>query len=146
MFNVEIKGLNQVLSNTEKYSKDLANGIDQELSTAAENVAVMAKVRAPKGRTGELVSSISANISTKFSKSISASAPHAPFVEFGTGVRVFKTPEFNFTPEVRAYAREFFVSGKGRQFPHPFLFPSLEVEKPRLITRIKERLFTKQVL
>lgn len=143
MYKVELKGLQQVLANIEKYSKDLADGIDQDLSTAAESVAVMAKTKAPIGKTGALGEYIRADVSIRFQKTVTVYAPYAAYVEFGTGVKVFKTPEFNFTPEMKAYAMEFYVSGKGREPAHPYLFPSLEIEKVRLIARIKERLFGK---
>lgn len=141
MFNVEIQGLTQVLSKIEAYSKELADGLDEELSLAAENVANMARVRAPKGRSGQLAASITADIGQRFSKTVSVPVLYAPYVEFGTGLKVFKSPSFNFTPEMKAYAMEFYVSGLGKEPPLPYLFPSLEVEKVRLMTRIKQRFF-----
>ncbi len=146
MYNVSIQGLPEVLQKIESYSKELADGIDNDLSTAAKNTAALAIARAPFGRTGQLKGSIRANTTIRFSKTVSATVIHAPYVEFGTGLKVFKTPSFNFTPEMRAYAREFYVSGRGREPAQPFLFPSLEIEKVRLINRIKERLFKNKTI
>jgi HK97 gp10 family phage protein len=143
MFKTEIKGLKELQVKLEQYDKNLANKIDEQLSIGAENIAVLAKSKAPVGRSGKLGASISADVSQRFSKSISVGVPYGAFVEFGTGSKVFKTPEFNFTPEMKAYALEFFVSGKGKQPASPFLFPSLEIEKKRIIFRIKEVLFGK---
>jgi hypothetical protein len=141
MYYVEMNGLEKVLKNIEKYSKELADGIDDELSEAAQKVAVGAIFRAPMGRSGALKGSIRADTTIRFNKTVSAGISYAPYVEFGTGARVFKTPLFNFTSEMRAYAMEFYVSGKGRGFPHPYLFPALELEKPKLLAKIKERFF-----
>jgi len=140
-YTAKIAGLDQVLRNIERYSKELADGIDKEISTGAKNIAVSAALKAPKGKSGELGGSISVLNPVKYSYAVSVSAPYAPFVEFGTGLRVFKTPEFNFTPEIRAYARQFFVSGKGRLYPTPFLFPAYEYEKLQIVKRVKAILF-----
>ena len=143
MFKAEIKGLKELQLKIERYDKDLSVRIDKELSDGAENIAVMARSKAPKGRSGKLGASISADVTRKFNKSISVGVIYAPYVEFGTGVKVFQNPSFNFTPEMRLYAREFYVTGKGKQPAHPFLFPSFVIEKKRIIDRIKQVLFGK---
>lgn len=140
-FKASIQGLSETLRKIEKYNTQLAVDIDGQLTVAANNVANAARLRAPKGKTGLLTASIRTDTSVKYSKKVEVAHFVAPYVEFGTGVKVFQNPVFNFTPEMRAYAREFYVSGKGRQPAQPYLFPSLEAEKPKLLNRIKEVLF-----
>lgn len=141
MYNVNISGLDATIKKIESYNKELADWIDAELTVTAENTALMARVKAPIGRSGHLASSISANVSVRFSKTVSVSAIYAPYVEFGTGSRVFKTGDFTFTPEMKAYAMEFFVTGRGKEFPQPYLFPALEINKKRFMARLKTKFF-----
>lgn len=141
MIRVQINGLREVMKRIEKVDKALATKVGDELTTGARNIESQAKAYAPKGRTGELAGSIEADVSQPYDKRVSVSAPYAPFVEFGTGVRVFQNPSFNFTPEIRAYAMEFYVNGLGKQPAHPYLFPAFEQEKLQIIKRIKKVLF-----
>lgn len=138
MFNVKIEGLQEVLSKIESYSKELFADVDAELSAGVENIAGKARAAAPIGNSGELSSSISHGKRGNYSYFVSVSASYAPYVEFGTGSKVFKTPIFNFTPEMRDYAREFFVSGKGRLPATPYLFPAYEAEKVKVVQRIRQ--------
>lgn len=137
MIHLKIKGLNETLARINKYSKELAAKIDKEIKDGADNVATGARLRAPKGKTGVLAASIITGRVGSYSYFVSVPPTYAPFVEFGTGIKVFKTPEFNFSPEMKSYAREFYVSGKGKQSPSPFLFPALEKEKPRIVSRVR---------
>lgn len=141
-FTVNMTGLSDVLRKIEAYSKDLADSIDTELSVAAQAVALTAKVRAPKGKTGALSASIYSDVSVRFSKRIIAPLYYSPYVEFGTGARVFENKiGFEFSPEIRAFAREFYVNGMGRMPAQPYLFPAYEVEKKKFIQRVKDILF-----
>lgn len=137
-FTFKVQGLADTLKKFEKLDKDLSDKIDKQLDNSSKNVAAAARTDAPIGRRKILVSSIGYNISERFEKSIFALAPYAPYVEFGTGSRVFEnTRGFTFNANTRAYARGFFVSGKGRQPAQPYLFPAFEREKIVLLNRIK---------
>lgn len=139
-FSVEVKGLKELQKKLENYDQSLSKGVDQELTDGALNIAAKAKQLAPQGTSGKLAGSIGADVTRPFQKTIGTPLFYAPFVEFGTGRNVFKGP-FNFTPEMRDFAREFFVSGKGKLEAQPFIFPALVDEKPKLIKRIKEKVF-----
>lgn len=141
MYSVKINGLDDVIKKVESYSKEFATRIDGEVFDGARNIALGARARAPRGKTGALAVSVTYGRLGKYSSFVSVGASYAPFVEFGTGIRVFKSPEFNFTPEIRDYARQFYVNGKGRLFPSPFLFPAYEYEKIQIVKRIKDFLF-----
>lgn len=138
-FKAEIKGLQQVRQRIEKFSKALSDDVDEILSEGAHNIAEAARNNAPKGATGALKASISADTTEKWNKTISANVPYAAYVEFGTGSHVFENKiGFDFAPEVKAFAEEFYVNGKGRQMATPYLFPALESEKLRIIQNIKK--------
>ena len=141
MFKAKFTGLKEVITRLEQFDKKLALGVDEELSKGALNISLQARLRCPKGRRQRIASSIAADIASKYRKTVTVGVSFAPFVEFGTGVRVFQTPEFNFTPEMREYAREFYVNGLGKEPARPFLLPSFEVEKPQILKRIKENVF-----
>lgn len=139
-FNIKVNGLESVLKNMEKYDKRVADDVDHELDVAAETVAAQARARAPKGKQNRLAPSIQANTGQKFRKSVTVGANFGAFVEFGTGSHVFKGP-YAFTSEEKAFARQFYVSGKGRMRSRAFLFPAFDDEKPKLLERIKKVLF-----
>lgn len=140
MFKTTIQGLSGVLKKIESYDKKLAADVDDILSEGANNIARSAAARAPKGKSGALAASISADTSMKYRKAVTVGVSYGPFVEFGTGSRVFDTG-FQFTPEMRAYAMEFYVSGKGRLPPSPFLFPAYTEEVIKIKERIKQLFF-----
>jgi hypothetical protein len=139
-FTMRVQGIEGVLRNIERIDRFAASGIDEELTEAAKNVAQEARITAPKRKNGNLRASISADTSTRFRKSVIAGAKYAPYVEFGTGKKVFQGA-YNFTSEEKKYAKLFFVSGKGRTRSHAYLFPAFHREIPRLQQRIKKRLF-----
>src|SRR5688500_4218860 len=130
-FTIKTKGLDSVLRNAEKIAKDKAHGIDTELDTAAINIHSDARGR-PKGN---LASQIYSDTSKRFSKSVGVGNPIGAYIEFGTGQHVFKGP-YSFTPEEKQFAKQFYVSGKGKTPSHPYMFPSFHEEIPKLLQRI----------
>jgi HK97 gp10 family phage protein len=138
-FFMKVQGLDAVLRNIEKVERKVAISIDRELSEAARNVAREAAATAPK-ESGKLIQSIKADASTKYNKSVSVGEFYAPFIEFGTGKRVFDGL-FKFSSDQKAFARKFFVSGKGKMPSRAYLFPAYEKELERLKDRIKKVLF-----
>jgi hypothetical protein len=141
-FTMKLEGLDKVLNRIEKIGgASFANMVDQELETAANTVASEARTAAPRGRSGRLKFAIQAETAVRFTKGVRVNASYAPYVEFGTGKNVFQGA-YNFTPAQRKYASQFYVSGKGKTKSHAFLFPAFEREKPRLLGRIKNRMFT----
>lgn len=142
MFKIKIHGLSEVLKRIESYDKKLADGVDDILSQGAVNIAETARLRAPKGKSGALSASIMADTSMKYRKLVSVGVSYAPFVEFGTGSRVFDTKNgFTFTKEMRDYAMDFYVSGKGRLPATPFLFPAYTEEILKIRKQIKKLFF-----
>lgn len=70
---------------------------------------------------------------------IIAGAATSAYFEFGTGEFVFDGENW-VDGDLREYARNFFVNGKGKTKPHPFLFNSFYEERVELIKRLKEKL------
>lgn len=144
MFTVKIQGLESVLKKIERYDKALGEGVINELSQGAKNIAAVAKVNAPTGKTGALAASGGFDISQPYRKSIFFTAPYAPYVEFGTGSKVFQSVNgFAFTPEMKDFAREFYVNGMGRMPARPYLFPAYSAEIVQIRKRIRNLFFGK---
>lgn len=141
-FKGEIQGLGKVIARIAAIDKGLATGVDNILTQGAINIQNRAKQLAPVGRSAQLGHFIFADVTGHNTKEIDAFAPYAPYVEFGTGIRVFQSKSgFEFTDEMKAYAKEFYVNGKGRQPAQPFMFPALETERPRILAAVKQLFF-----
>lgn len=137
-FKTQIKGLAELKAKLEKYNKDLSVGVDNILSQGAEFMAATARRNAPVGRTGALGGFIKADVNGP-SKTVTAFAPYAPYVEFGTGSRVFDNRiGYEFAPEVKDFAKEFYVNGKGKMPATPFFFPALDEAKVKIINDVKK--------
>lgn len=135
-FTIRTKGLDNVLRNINRSSKEFARKVDNELDVAARNVASEARSRAK----GSIASSIYANTSQEFRKTVGSSNPVAAYYEFGTGQFVFKGA-YTFTPEEKQFAKLFYVSGKGTTKSHAALFPAFHEEIPKLMQRIRKAQF-----
>lgn len=125
-FDVKIKKFEQ------ETKKQLAN----ELNRFAILSVSDAKRDCPVDE-GFLRNSISFNSATpeKLGVSVVAASNYAAYVEFGTGqFAALYVPSL--PPDFQAYARQFFVNGKGRLPARPFLIPSVL----RNLDKLKERL------
>lgn len=140
-FKVKIEGLDRVIKQIEAYDKKLGDDVSAELEKGAQFASEKAKQLAPNGESGRLKSSIGFASIDKYNKMFFASAPYAAYVEFGTGSRVFESKSgFAFTPEMREFAREFYVNGMGRMPATPFMFPALEIAKLEIIKNVRSLL------
>lgn len=137
-FTLDIRGIDQLKERLSKMSKELEDRVDKQLTASALKITAQAKIMAPKDL-GGLANAISAKIDQKLNKEVVADTEYAAFVEFGTGpfaaAYVPRLPE-----EIQKYAMTFFVNGKGHTPAQPFLFPSYEAEKPKLIENIKKEI------
>ncbi len=137
-----MEGLESVIKNIEAYSIELGTAVDEELSTGAINIAERARADAPIGKTGALGNYVKASTGEKYNKTVDVFAPYAAYVEFGTGSRVFESilganKGFQFSDDMKEFAMEFYVSGKGRMPASPFLVPAFEIEKVNIIKNIR---------
>lgn len=82
-FNIQIKGLDQVIRNLNSYPNRLAVQIKGELKIAAEEVAAQSRKDAP-GNYGRLRQAIVVTDTGKLSNTVSVNADYAAFMEWGT--------------------------------------------------------------
>ena len=143
----ELKGLITFKAKLENIRSNIIDGIDGELEAAAENIELYAKQNVPDtaGIAGGGKIDFAGQIRNSFyldnqplRKEIGVrninNKPYPAWIEFGTGIYV-SIPE-----GLEDYAMTFYVNGKGKILPHPFLFPAVERERVELIKRIKELL------
>ena len=145
-FTVQIQGLDKLLTKVKTLPKEIQVEISSELELSAQNIVEKAKLRVPKdfGGGGGLVSKIGSNKTGKpMTYEIFADQSYAPYVEFGTGRFVFQNQPW-VDAELMAYARTFYVNGKGKLPPQPYFFNSFFEEKPVLIKNLKKVLELKK--
>lgn len=138
-FKANIQGLGSVLNRIKQYDEALATGVDDILTDAAVNISTQAKATVAKD-TQALANSIGVDVSQKNSKVVGTDLVYGAYLEFGTGEFVFDGP-FNFTDEQKQFAKQFFVSGKGRLHSKPYLFPALEAEIPKALQKVRRLFF-----
>lgn len=145
MITIQVQGLTELLANISAYSQDLADQVDKSLDDGANEIVVLARADAPVGRTGALAQSINATLVPFGEKTITVSVPYGAFVEFGTGSKVFQNSRgFVYSTDLRAYAQEFYVNGKGRMRARPFLFPAFEMKRRDILDAVKRALLPKR--
>lgn len=162
VLSIQVKGLDKVLKNLEKESKDKLDLVDAEMGASAEMIRLNASRNAPVNM-GQLRSSISTKQSY-LNKEVNVNAFYAPYVEFGTKTLT------SVPAELQNYAIQFKgSSGRGGKLkdaiykwakqkgidqkfwyiiylrilkfgsrPHPFFFPAFSNERPKLLDRIKK--------
>ncbi len=143
MISVQIKQ-----SDIDKLAREIAKRGDSyrdKMKTVVHRSALSIESRAKLNVTedssdGRLRASIISELDPQRpSANVHTAVFYAPYVEFGTGERVFQNTKngYNFTDEDRQYASQF-IKGPGRNSPaRPFLFPASEVERPRLLNALK---------
>jgi len=123
--------LKDSLNKLKKLKNDLAKEIDLELADGAEEIALLAKQKAP----GMIAIGISVTKMSFLRYSIDSNYNYSAYVEFGTG-KFFIDYRSQLTNEWRKIASEFYVNGLGRTKQQPFLYPSVTQVKPKLYKRL----------
>lgn len=134
-----IKDLNRTMN---KYRSVLTKDLGDETRKAALNVERNTKKRLSSilgASGGRLITSYhTRNFENPISADVFSNLEYAPFVEFGTGTKVFDSGDYNFTAEDKEYASQF-KRGPGRNMSaKPALFPSWEAERPEFIKRVRK--------
>jgi hypothetical protein len=120
--SVTLNGLDKALQNITDFAVNSEAIVDGVLENTADRTASDAALFAPPGIAGTI-----SVINEPLSKTVHVDNPIAAYVEFGTGEFVQGYPFDDVFPsggELRDYAMTFFVNGKGRLAPHPYLFPA----------------------
>lgn len=130
----KLNGLKQVQSSIRKLDRGSEKAINKGVQQIARSILKSALSRVPENQ-GLLKSSLGMEQNTDdMSAKVYADILYAAYVEFGTGgfVEVPKGME--------DYAMEFFVSGDGITRPQPFLMPSFNENKEKLLPLIEAEL------
>lgn len=135
-FGIELQGLQSIRAKLKSLRADAEDILSEEMEVAQDNIELAAKNNVPTDL-GNLKNTIRPIDGGKLLKGVEVTAKYAPYVEFGTGIKV-SVPE-----GLEAYAMTFFVNGKGRMPAKPYLFPALETERVKFIERLKKSLGAK---
>lgn len=102
----------------------------------ANEIAVTAIGLAPE-ELGQLVNSIEV-LQGENAVGVAVNAPHAAFVEFGTGE--YAADYVSTLPdEWKEEARKFFVNGLGRQQAHPYFYPAVQRHQDDIIPELDKQ-------
>ena len=135
---LDLDNLSDLFKDLDKLSVEVQAEVRNELNASALTIQSSAKRLAPVDL-GFLRNSIYLKEENKDKQlvfTVGAKAKYAPYIEFGTGTEV----------TVPAGYEELAIVFKGKNAarvnirPQPFLIPSFEVEKPKLIERITKLL------
>lgn len=163
--SVQIKGLDKVLKSLGDAGKEIAEDIDIEMTASVVNIANLAVNKAPINF-GQLRASISPKFDKFLYKEVNVNADYAPFVEFGTKSNFDKSIDPEIKRYAATFKGSRTGSGKLKDAiykwankkgiekkywgiiylrilkfgskPHPFLFPSFDYERPKLLQRLKK--------
>jgi len=134
--SLNVFGLDKVFSTLNKLSKELQDEISLELHASATNIRTNAIKNTPVNfstlRSSIQVITEGEGASTAYS--IGSMLKYAPYVEFGTGGSVL----------IPAGYEDFAILFKGKGVrkinlrPKAYLIPAFEIEKVKLIKRVKE--------
>lgn len=137
-FSFEVEGLNQVLKGLDKLEDNVLSEADGELKASAAKISRDAKSAAPIDL-GFLRNAISVVENGRLDYEVVAQRHYAPYVEFGTGGLV----------DVPAGLEDYAIQFKGKGIKQvnlparPYLFPSYEQEKVKLLERLRKTLAQK---
>lgn len=128
----KIKGMEQLLRDLKKMEQNVSKATQKGILKTARLIEADAKAKVPVDK-GALQASIGVE-QTPTVTYIFADKPYAAFQEFGTG------PLVEIPKGYEAYAKEFFISGKGTTSAQPFLFPALFKNQETLVPNIEEEI------
>jgi len=137
-FGINLTGIKEVENALKTMDKHLRQDVGDEINSSALNIMSSAKRLAPIDL-GFLRGQISIEPVNDLTYEVEAKAKYSAYIEFGTGGEV-RIPD-----GYEDLAKLF--KGRGLRTinirPQPFLIPSFETEKPKLIQRLKKLLDAK---
>jgi hypothetical protein len=119
------------LNQLKKLKNELAKEIDMEIGAAAEEIAILAKRKAPDF----IVSGINVEKLSFLRYSINSNFQYSAYYEFGTG-DFYDKYKSKLTNEWREIAKQYFINGEGFTKQRPFLFPSVKQVEPKLYKKL----------
>lgn len=117
---VKVTGQKELIKALSKFGEETEKRIDQITHATATQIADQAKFNAPRANAEiNIAQSINVSKESKLFYTVNVNAvPIAAYLEFGTGAFVEVAPEW------KDMAWEFYVNGKGRLHPQPYLYPA----------------------
>jgi len=137
-FGLNLTGIKEVENALKTMDKHLRQDVGDEINASALEILSSAKRLAPVDLSG-LRNSISIEPVNDLTFEVEAKAKYAAYIEFGTGGEV----------KIPAGYEDLAILFKGKGIrtvnirPQPYLIPSYETEKPKLIQRLKKLLDVK---
>ena len=117
---IKITGQKELFRKLAQFGDEAEKRIDQITHATATQIADQAKANAPRAN-AEINIAQTINVSKEshlfYTVNVNA-VPIAAYLEFGTGAFVEVAPEW------KDLAWEFYVNGKGRLHPQPYLYPA----------------------
>jgi HK97 gp10 family phage protein len=137
-FGINLTGIKEVENALKTMDKHLRQDVGDEINSSALNIMSSAKRLAPIDL-GFLRGQISIEPVNDLTYEVEAKAKYSAYIEFGTGGEVRIPAGYEDLAKI--------FKGKGLRTinirPQPFLIPSFETEKPKLIQRLKKLLDAK---
>lgn len=134
-FTTRIKGITELRKKLNNVDQLATRKVQFAVVSSSQQIVLKAQMIVPVGKKygGSLKQSIKARYKRNSLQGIiSATEFYAPYVEFGTGQFVKVPKGFEKT------AMSFYVNGKGRMKPRPFLIPSWASELPIFRNKLKK--------
>jgi HK97 gp10 family phage protein len=137
-FGINLTGIKEVENALKTMDKHLRQDVGDEINSSALKIMSDAKRLAPIDL-GFLRGQISIEPVNDLTYEVEAKAKYSAYIEFGTGGEVRIPAGYEDLAKI--------FKGKGLRTinirPQPFLIPSFETEKPKLIQRLKKLLDAK---
>lgn len=135
-FSIRLEGFDKLQSILTNLPQEKFDKIDAEVEGTLYDIAAQAKNRVPKNL-GGLSNSITVIKGSPMKGEVAVQKFYAPYVNFGTGLYA---SQFLATQdeEWNAYARQFYVNGKGRMHGNGFFTTPVNEERIKLIKRVKD--------
>jgi len=130
-FRLNDREVQNALNKLKQLKNDLAKEVDMEIGAAAEEIATLARRKAPEFIAG----TISVEKLSFLRYSIDANYRYSAYYEFGTGI-FYDKYKSRLTNEWREIAKQFYVNGEGFTKQRPFLFPSVKQVQPKLYKKL----------
>lgn len=137
-FGLNLTGIKEIQDALKTIDSKLKQDVSDEINASALNIQSSAKRLAPVDL-GFLRNNIALVQESPLTFAVEAKAKYSAYLEFGTGGEV----------KIPAGYEDLAMLFKGRGIrkinirPQPFLIPSYEIEKPKLIDRLKKLLDAK---
>jgi len=135
--NFKITGIKEALNKIDKNYNVILNTIDNEMEAGvllmATNAKILFKPDLPEIRRS--IRSVKYGFLNYALIAGTANDPLAAYIEFGTGKYFSKYPGKEI--EWQKLANIFYVDGKGRTYPQPYLYPAVKSGLVTMLSNIK---------